>query len=196
MKKAFKRVQTKVADSSKETGFNLSMDTQLTGSNGEILKIAMRSWATGVAVVTSSCLSARAGTTVSSFTSLSLDPPLVLVNLANENPTQTMIAQSGHFALTVLGTAQREVANIFAGFGKRIQDKFELVETFTLATGSPLISGGIAHLDCRVHHICQMPRSVVIIGEVVEGRSGDTCNPLLYFNRDYAELYQPNRSKK
>ncbi len=168
------------------------METENTGKNGELLKLAMRNWASGVAVVTSSCLSARTGTTVSSFTSLSLDPPLVLVNLASENPTQTMIAQSGHFALSVLGSNQREISNLFAGYGKRIQDKFEMLETFTLSTGSPLISAAIAHLDCRVHHVCQMPRSVVIIGEVVDGRCEDTHNPLLYFNRDYAELCQPN----
>ena len=174
--------------------FNQHMNTEHTGKNGELLKVVMRSWASGVAVVTSSCLNARAGTTVSSFTSLSLDPPLVLVNLASENPTQTMIAQSGHFALTMLGSTQREVANIFAGFGKRIQDKFELVDTFTLSTGAPLIQGGIAHLDCRVHHVCQMPRSVVIIGEVLDGRFEENGNPLLYFNRDYAELCQPRMS--
>ena len=168
------------------------MHTENTGKNGELLKRVMRNWASGVAVVTSSCLSARAGTTVSSFISMSLDPPLVLVNLANENPTQTMIAQSGHCALSVLGNHQREIANLFTGFGKRIQDKFEMVETFTLSTGSPLISDAIARLDCRVHHICQMPKSVVIIGEVVDGQLEDTRNPLLYFNRDYAELCQPN----
>jgi flavin reductase (DIM6/NTAB) family NADH-FMN oxidoreductase RutF len=171
------------------------MDAEKLGSNGELLKVAMRSWASGVAVVTSTCLGARAGTTVSSFTSLSLDPPLVLVNLASENPTQTMIAQSGHFALTLLCADQREVSNLFAGFGKRIGDKFGMVETFTLETGSPLTRGGIAHLDCRVYHICQMPKSVVIIGEVVAGQAEENGNPLLYFNRDYAELCQPGRAE-
>ena len=169
------------------------METEKFGANGKLLKVAMRSWVSGVAVVTSSCLGAQAGTTVSSFTSLSLDPPLVLVNLALENPTQTMIAQSGHFALTLLFADQREVSNLFAGFGKRVGDKFKLVDTFTLKTGSPLIRGGIAHLDCRVHHICQMPKSAVIIGEVVAGRIEENGNPLLYFNRNYAELCQPGK---
>jgi len=174
--------------------FNYAMDTEKLGTNGELLKVVMRSWVSGVAVITSSCLGAQAGTTVSSFTSLSLDPPLVLVNLANENPTQTMIAQSGHFALTLLCADQSEVSNLFAGFGKRIADKFELVETFTLETGSPIIRGGIAHLDCRVYHICQMPKSAVIVGEVIAGGCTENGNPLLYFNRDYAELCQPNLS--
>jgi flavin reductase (DIM6/NTAB) family NADH-FMN oxidoreductase RutF len=170
------------------------MDEEKLGVNGELLKVAMRSWVSGVAVVTSSCLGAQAGTTVSSFTSLSLDPPLVLVNLANDNPAQTMISQSGHFALTLLCADQREISNLFAGFGKRVSDKFQLVTTFTLETGSPLIEGGIAHLDCRVYHICKMPKSAVIVGEVVAGRSAQHGNPLLYFNRDYAELCQPTVS--
>jgi len=108
-------------------------------NNGEILKHVMRNWASGVAVLTSSCLGARAGTTVSSFTSLSLEPPLVLVNIARDNPLQTVIAESRHFGLSLLDETQREISNLYVGFGKRIQDRFEEVESFTLTTGSPLI---------------------------------------------------------
>jgi flavin reductase (DIM6/NTAB) family NADH-FMN oxidoreductase RutF len=67
----------------------------------EVLKHVMRNWVSGVSVLTSSCVGARAGTTVSSFTSLSLDPPLVLVNIAKENPLQTMIMESGFFGLSM-----------------------------------------------------------------------------------------------
>ncbi len=168
------------------------MSEENTGANGELLKQAMRCWASGVAVITSSCMSARAGTTVSSFTSLSLDPPLVLVNLAKDNPTQTMISQSGNFGLTILNSTQQDTTNLFAGFGKRIQDRFELVKTFTLTSGSPLIEGGITHLDCRVYDVCLLPRSAVIIGEVVDGRWSEQGDPLLYFNRDYAGLCSPD----
>lgn len=158
---------------------------------GDVLKHAMRNWASGVAVLTSTCRGARAGTTVSSFTSLSLDPPLILVNIALENPLQTMIGESGFFGLSILDGSQREVSNLFAGFGKRIQDRFEEVETFTLTSGSPLIMGAIAHLDCKVYHRCEMPKSVVVVGEVIDGAYTENDNPLLYFNRDYAGLSNP-----
>jgi flavin reductase (DIM6/NTAB) family NADH-FMN oxidoreductase RutF len=160
-------------------------------NKGEVLKHVMRSWASGVAVLTSSCMGAKAGTTVSSFTSLSLDPPLVLVNIAKENPLQTMITESGYFGLSVLADSQREISNLFAGFGKRIHDRFEGVKIFTLTSESPLILGAIAHLDCKVYNRFDLPKSVVLIGEVIDGTFAENDDPLLYFNRDYAALCHP-----
>lgn len=164
------------------------METTAYNIQSEILKHVMRNWASGVAVLTSSCLGAKAGTTVSSFTSLSLDPPLVLVNIALDNPLQTMIAESRYFGLSLLDENQRGISNLFAGFGRHIQDRFAEVESFTLKTGSPFIKGAIAHIDCKVYDICELPKSAVVIGEVVDGQSQDSKNPLLYFNRDYAGL--------
>ena len=160
-------------------------------NKADVLKHVMRNWASGVAVLTSSCMGARASTTVSSFTSLSLEPPLVLVNIANENPLQSMIGESGYFGLSVLDDSQREISNLFAKFGKRIQDRFKGVETFTLTSESPLLMGAIAHLDCRVFDRWELPKSVVVIGEVIDGTFSENDNSLLYFNRDYAELCHP-----
>jgi flavin reductase (DIM6/NTAB) family NADH-FMN oxidoreductase RutF len=153
--------------------------------NGEKLRLAMRNWASSVAVVTSSCLGARAGTTISSFTSLSLDPPLVLFNLALDNPLQTMIEQSGIFGITILASGQRELSDRFAGFDKRIQDRFDGLETFTLNSPAPLLEGGLAWLDCRVYHLQKLPKSIVVIGEIVEGKVGEEGRPLVYLNRAY-----------
>lgn len=155
---------------------------------GEILKQAMHNWASGVAVVTSECLGTQAGTTISSFTSLSLDPPLVLLNLALENPVQTMIAQSGVFGISVLSSGQADISDRFAGFGKRIQDRFMGLETFTLKSPVPLLAGGLAWLDCKVYQIDCLPKSAVIIGEVIAGRVDDQRKPLVYLNRAYVRL--------
>jgi flavin reductase (DIM6/NTAB) family NADH-FMN oxidoreductase RutF len=155
---------------------------------GEILRDAMRNWASGVAVITSSCGSARAGTTISSFTSISLEPPLILLNLAAENPTQTMILQSGIFGITLLSDRQKEVSDLFAGYNKEIQDRFNAVKTFALKSGVPFIEGGLAYLDCKVYHRCEMPKSVVIVGEVLDGRLGEKGSPLVYLNRGYIGL--------
>lgn len=162
---------------------------------GEILRYVMRSWATGVAVLTTICEGKMGGITVNSFTSLSLDPPLVLVNVSKDNPLHGMFQQCRVFGLSVLGESQREISNLFAGFGKHIEDKFARVETFTLTTGAPLISGSNAFLDCNIFSILKLPRSVLIIGEVVDGRSQENKNPLLYFNRDYAEISPPEIEK-
>jgi len=164
---------------------NMEKNKLFEEENGEKLRLAMRNWASGVAVVTSACLGARAGTTISSFTSLSLDPPLVLFNLALENPLQTMIEQSGIFGITILASGQGGLSDRFAGFGKRMQDRFDGLETFTLKSPAPLLAGGLAWLDCRVYHLQRLPKSMVIIGEVIEGKVGEEGRPLVYLNRAY-----------
>jgi flavin reductase (DIM6/NTAB) family NADH-FMN oxidoreductase RutF len=91
----------------------------------------------------------------------------------------------------VLADSQREISNLFAGFGKRIHDRFEGVKIFTLTSESPLILGAIAHLDCKVYNRFDLPKSVVLIGEVIDGTFAENDDPLLYFNRDYASLCHP-----
>jgi len=167
----------------------------MNNEKGEILRQVMRRWATGVAVLTTICGEDKGGITVNSFTSLSLDPPLVLVNVAKDNPLHGLFSECRVFGLSILGEAQKEISNLFAGFGQRVADKFAAVETFTLATGSPMIAGGIAFLDCEVFSILPLPQSALIIGEVVDGRSQDDREPLLYFNRDYARIHRADTLK-
>jgi flavin reductase (DIM6/NTAB) family NADH-FMN oxidoreductase RutF len=154
----------------------------------ENLKEVMRRWASGVAVVTSICGSARAGTTISSLASLSLDPPLILINLASENPTQTMIQEAGFFGITLLGNDQKTISDLFAGYNKAIKDRFEGLKTFNLKSGVPLIEGGIAYLDCRLYHCYKMPKSRVLVGEVIAGQVGEAELPLVFLNRNYVNL--------
>jgi flavin reductase (DIM6/NTAB) family NADH-FMN oxidoreductase RutF len=161
---------------------------------GEILREVMRCWATGVAVLTTICGEDKGGITVNSFTSLSLDPPLVLVNVAKENPLHSFFSECRVFGLSILSETQTEISNRFAGFGQRVDDKFNEVKTFTLTTGSPLINGGIAFLDCEVFSILSLPQSALIIGQVVDGCSEDEHDPLLYFNRGYARFLQADHS--
>ena len=167
----------------------------MNNEKGEILRQVMRRWATGVAVLTTICGEDKGGITVNSFTSLSLDPPLVLVNVAKDNPLHGLFSECRVFGLSILGEAQKEISNLFAGFGQRVADKFAEVKTFTLTTRSPMIAGGIAYLDCEVFSILRLPQSALIIGEVVDGRSQDDREPLLYFNRDYARIHRADTLK-
>ena len=139
----------------------------------ESLKEVMHHWASGVAIITSGCGSARTGTTISSFTSLSLEPPLILVNLASENPTQTMLQQSGYFGITLLSEKQKDISDLFAGYNKEIKDRFKEVKTLTLTSGVPFIEGGLAYLDCKVYDCYKLPKSIVIVGEVMNAKLGE-----------------------
>jgi flavin reductase (DIM6/NTAB) family NADH-FMN oxidoreductase RutF len=156
--------------------------------NKEILKSVMRNWTSGVGVVTSSFEGQRSGTTISSFASVSLDPPLVMFNLTGENATSIMIEQSGVFGVSMLAYNQRDLSEIFAGFGRRLGDRFAGLETFTLKSGVPLLPGALAWLDCEVFQTVKLPDSLLIIGKVLDGKLGGYKCPLVYHNRAYVDL--------
>jgi flavin reductase (DIM6/NTAB) family NADH-FMN oxidoreductase RutF len=158
----------------------------------EELRQAMRQWATGVTVVTSVYQNTRHGMTVNSFTSVSLDPPLILVSLERQTRTHRLVDQAGIFGVTILNKHQQEISDCFAGRLPEREDRFCNVETYTLATGAPFIKGGLAGLDCRVVSRYEAGTHTLFIGEVVAlhipSLSVDSNEPLLYYNRAYRGL--------
>jgi flavin reductase (DIM6/NTAB) family NADH-FMN oxidoreductase RutF len=154
----------------------------------EQLRHAMRQWASGVTIVTAQADGRRHGMTVSSFTSVSLDPALVLVSLANTTLTGDLVRRSGNFGVTLLAEGQQELANTFAGRLPDPADRFAGIETETLESGVPFLKGGLVYLDCRVIQIIPAGTTTLYIGEVTALREQGDANPLIYFNRDYQEL--------
>lgn len=156
--------------------------------SGEILRNAMRNWTTGVAVLTARAGENQHGMTVNSFTSLSLDPPLVSVTLANTTRTRNLVEQSGAFGVTILAEDQAEMADRFAGRIPEDEDRMTGIETFTLVSGAPLITSGLVCLDCKVIHCYPMKNSTLYIGEVVAVSHNREGQPLVYHNRVYHRL--------
>lgn len=159
---------------------------------GEMLRRVMRRWVTGVTVVTSAFGENRHGMTVNSFGSISLDPPLVAVTMNSDTRTFDLVRQSGIFAVTILSRAQEDLAQRFAGRGLIGEERLAGVETFSLSTGAPLISGGAAFLDCRVVHQYEMRSSTLLVGEVLAAQAaGEGHPPLVYTNRTFTGLPDP-----
>ncbi len=154
----------------------------------EALRQAMRRWATGVSIVTATHEGSVHGMTVSSFTSVSLTPPQVLVSLAQNTRTHALVKQSRRFAVSLLARGQEEISNRFAGRIPDEQDRMEGLETFRLLTGAPLIQGAIAYFDCRVIVTFTSGTHTLFIGEVLAAQSREDGEPLLYYNRDYHTL--------
>ena len=94
----------------------------------EQLRHAMRAWTTGVAVVTATHNGHRYGMTVNSFTSISLEPPLVSVTLKHLTHTHDLVEKSGEFAVTILASDQKDLSDRFAGKISDITDRFEGVQ--------------------------------------------------------------------
>ncbi len=158
----------------------------------ELLRQAMRSWTTGVTVVTSKFDNIHHGMTVNSFTSVSLQPPVVTVSLAELARTNAVVRQSGIFAVTILAEDQTDLADRFAGRGVYSDlhdlDRFEGVDSFKMETGAPLLSGGLAFLDCKVFHQVEVGATTIFYGEVVAAGQRDGGKPLIYYNRLYRGL--------
>lgn len=158
---------------------------------GDELREAMRFWASGVAVVGAEHDGTRHGMTVSSFTSLSLEPPLVIVSLQKTSRTHNLVTGSGAFSVTLLAESQQEVSNRFAGLDTEDDDRFAGLEIYSLETGSPLLEDGLAFFDCKLIGQYDAGTNTVMIGEVVAAQihvHGDELAPLVYFNRDYRKI--------
>jgi flavin reductase (DIM6/NTAB) family NADH-FMN oxidoreductase RutF len=150
------------------------------------LKDAFARWATGVAIVTARAGDRIHGMTVSAFTEVSLEPPLVLVCIDRASKTQALIERGGGFAVNVLARDQEPLAKRFAS--REEEDRrFSGLECEAGATGAPLIAGSIATLDCRLETAHASGDHTIYVGAVVAVQLADG-EPLLFYNRGFCGL--------
>ncbi|MGZ5051649.1 MAG: flavin reductase family protein [Methylobacter sp.] len=152
-------------------------------------KKAMQLWASGVTVVTTQ--SEKFGTqgmTVTAFSSVSVNPPQVLVCINESADTGTGINESGYFAVNVLNSAQQDTSNQFAG-GSSQEQRFANTPWTPGVTGSPVLDESLMSLECKVVEKVHAGTHWIVIGEVQNCtcRSGD---PLLYYRGNYQQLNQ------
>jgi 3-hydroxy-9,10-secoandrosta-1,3,5(10)-triene-9,17-dione monooxygenase reductase component len=141
-------------------------------------------FASGVTVVTTTSNDEPVGMTCQSFSSVSLDPPLVLFIPAKSSRSWPLIQRSGKFCVNFLAAGQAELSNTMASRGA---DKFGDVKwTPSRATGSPILEGSLAHVDCTIHQVHEAGDHYVVIGRVVDlGIDEGGVDPLLFFQGKY-----------
>ncbi|MCD2452443.1 flavin reductase family protein [Methylicorpusculum oleiharenae] len=150
-------------------------------------KNALQLWASGVTVVTTqSERFGLQGMTATSFSSVSLDPPQVLVCINERADTGEGIEESQHFAVNILTAKQEQVSNEFAGKASQ-EDRFRNVSWSQGKEGMPLLDDSLASLECRVLQKVKAGTHWIIVGEVnnVVCREGD---PILYYSTGYRKL--------
>jgi flavin reductase (DIM6/NTAB) family NADH-FMN oxidoreductase RutF len=141
-------------------------------------------WASGVTIVTSRHEDAPVGMTAASFSSLSLDPPLVLVCVAHGALSHDGLVGAPGFGVHVLGAEQQEMSSLFAKAGA---DKFAGFPDERGPFGVPLLPFGVARLVCEHHAALDGGDHTILIGRVVATELAGT-DPLLYCNRAYGRL--------
>jgi flavin reductase (DIM6/NTAB) family NADH-FMN oxidoreductase RutF len=155
----------------------------------EDLRQVMRNWASGVTVVTAKDGDQFHGMTVSAFTSISLQPPLVLVSLEKTSRTHAMVQNSNHFGVTILADDQKDISDRFAGRIPAMDgNRFLGLAIETLTSGVPFIVGGLAYLDCHIVLTYDTRLHTLFIGEVDTLCSARSGKPLLYHDQDYNTL--------
>lgn len=164
------------------------LDKTLAAVAADELRESMRFWATGVTIVSARHNEIQHGMTVTSFTSLSLEPPLVMVSLEKTTRTHGLVDLSGAFGVSILREDQQPISNRFAGLATELTNRFAGLQTFTLESGSPLLTDALAWLDCRVTERHAAGTHTIFFGEVIAARSSEGGPPLLYFNRNYRML--------
>ena len=149
---------------------------------------AMGHFATGVTVVTSIGADGQpVGTTANAVSSLSLDPPLVLVCFDRSSQTLEAVLAHGAFAVNVLGARQQHLSANFARRG--LAAAWDGIRHRRGRTGSPRLEGVIATLECTVEHRLDGGDHEIIVGRVREVEtSGDDAAPLVFWRGSYASL--------
>lgn len=157
------------------------------GSDARTLRDALGCFATGVTIVTAMTDDGLpVGLTANSFTSVSLDPPLLLVCIANAAGSAPVMRNAEHFAVNVLQIGQQPASNRFAGRG---EDRFGHTPWQPGETGAPVLTGSLSTFECSRHAVHDGGDHFILVGQVVRASFEPRRDPLLYFRGKYRRLH-------
>lgn len=150
---------------------------------------AMRRLPGGVSVITAGRGRDITGMTVSSVSALSVDPPTLIVSINRQSSSWPIVRREGRFAVNFLAQGQREVAERFTGRdGLRGAERFLGVPWQWLPSGTPVLLGTAASLDCVVDEVIERHSHAIVIGSVRDVRRSEALNALAYWHGDYVRL--------
>lgn len=141
-------------------------------------------YATGVAIITANTGGQPVGVTVNSFSSVSLEPPLVQFSLDRKASVFPIFTDCGHFAVNVLSRGQQPLSNMFAVRS----DAFEDVEFSDGVGKCPVFADCVANLECEKFAVYDGGDHVIILGQVKQLRCAPTTEPLLFFRGTYGSF--------
>lgn len=159
---------------------------------------ALGRFASGVTVVTTVLDGVEHAMTASAFTSVSLDPPLVLVCSHATSRFHDAVLQSGRWAVSILADeGGRAVSSWFANRGRSLEDQMDHVAHHRSPTGLPLMDDALAWLECDTHAVHEGGDHSIIVGAVTFAAvRGDLDDPLLYYRSHYGTIVRSPESEK
>lgn len=154
----------------------------------EAFKAVMGQWPSGVTVVTTQDADGPAGMTASSFSSVSLEPPLVSICVARHLYMHQRLTRAGVFAVNILSKDKINDGLRFAGMLPNVEDRFDGVDTFTAVSGAPLLAGMLGWVDCRLWATYDGGDHSILVGEVLAAEINPGAAPLLYHSRAWGQF--------
>jgi flavin reductase len=159
------------------------------GFASEDFRAALAAFATGVTIVTTRGTEHPYGMTANAFSSVSLDPPLVLVCVKSFSEGGDFIRENGVFAVNILAAEQEPLSRYFASKDRpRGRDAFGDIAHKTAASGSPVLDGSVGYLDCALSASHEAGDHVIFIGEVLALDFNHELPPLLFHAGGYRFL--------
>jgi flavin reductase (DIM6/NTAB) family NADH-FMN oxidoreductase RutF len=153
--------------------------------SSDAFKAAMRRFATGVAVVTSTYGGRIHGFTANAFASVSAEPPTVLICVNRNARAHPLISASQSFCVNILAREQRALAEQFAG--GEPQTRFDGVAYRFGQSGSPILAGTLAYVDCTLGEELTAGTHTIFLGNVIESGEREG-SPLGYYDRHYRDF--------
>jgi len=154
----------------------------------ESFKECMRQLTTGVTVITTiSEDNEKSGVTINTFSSLSLDPLLILFSLKKTSFCYNTFINSKHFTVNILSSDQQKISDLFTKAGK---EKWKEIKTIKdTLTDCPAIEGSLAFLECAPQNFYEGGDHTIIVGKVINAvKLADNKKPLVYFSSNYTNI--------
>jgi flavin reductase (DIM6/NTAB) family NADH-FMN oxidoreductase RutF len=167
---------------------NLRIDRNIASDD---FRGAMRHLAGGVSVITAGRTRDITGMTVTSVSSLSIDPPTLIVSINRESSSWPLIKRYGFFGVNILTADQIDIAERFTGKGGlKGADRFVGAEWTTRASGVPLLVDALAAVDCEVEDIVERHSHAIVIGRVLDLQASTRTAALAYWQGQYVAIDQ------
>ena len=152
-------------------------------------RLVLGQFATGVTIITAVDDGEPVGVAANSFTSVSLDPPLVLFCVARNSSTWPRIERARKFAVNILGEHQEELCQLFA---KKGADRFGSVDWHLGVGGSPVLHDCLAYLDCTFWNEYDGGDHIIVVGRVLDLGLTHDAGPLVFYQGRYGRVVMPD----
>jgi flavin reductase (DIM6/NTAB) family NADH-FMN oxidoreductase RutF len=173
---------------------SVSIESEVTSGD---FRSAMRQLTGGVSVITAGRGRHVSGMTVTSVSSLSVDPPALIVSINRESSSWPLVKRYGFFGVNILTSDQIDIAERFTGKGGlQGADRFAGARWTMRASGVPLLVGALAAVDCEVEEIVERHSHAIVIGRVMDVAVSTRTAALAYWQGQYVAIDQDEDAMK